>query len=692
MATSSVGSGVTVRPLVVEKPENGWAGLKHWRQDILAGLVVSMISLPFSLGIAVASGCDGHDGHAQPIVGITSAIIAGFILPFLGGSYVTVSGPAAGLAPILLASMMALGKGDLGAGYPLLLVAICIAGVLQLVLAKFKFAKLCALFPSAVVEGMLCAIGLLIIVKQLPALMGVKFHAHEFYEYILETPTHIAEGKPMVFLIGVLSLVLMFALSAGKAKWLKVVPPQVLAVIFGSTLGLIFGLKGDALINIPENPLSHGFTMPNFAGAWTDNTVWMAITTTVITLTLIDGIESLATVMAIDKIDPFHRKSDPNRTLSAMGVSNIVSSVAGGLTIIPGGVKSTACIMAGGRTQWANFYNACFLLVYLLLARPVINLMPYSVLAAMLIFTGYKLCRPKVWQHVAHIGSEQLFVFTVTVVATLATDLLWGIIIGIATKWLLTAWLTSTARVPAVNANGNGQLALASDASWSAWRWTKIVCNPVAHRESIDDAHHIYFQGPLVCFNLLQVNGELAKIPAQAKRVFLHITEQVPLVDHTSCERLLHYVDECERNGTARVEVIGLERMFPRSTFPSCMRTRGGRVVEDETPDAEYMATAREGDKLPAVGEAPEDAAAARSDGGMAWISLSDPATTSAGEVEQTLDRRSLANADMDWLDLTKASGEARPSRNRNVQARRDMDWLDLERSGDGPSGSLSPI
>ena len=155
---------------------------------------------------------------APPITGIISAIIAGFVLPFLGGSYVTVSGPAAGLAPILLASMMVLGKGDLGAGYPLLLVAICIAGVLQLVLAKFKFARLCAIFPAAVVEGMLCAIGLLIIVKQLPALMGVKFHAHEFYEYILETPTHIAKGKPMVFLISMLSLALMFKLSVSKAK------------------------------------------------------------------------------------------------------------------------------------------------------------------------------------------------------------------------------------------------------------------------------------------------------------------------------------------------------------------------------------------------------------------------------------------------------------------------------------------
>jgi carbonic anhydrase len=675
-----------ITPVVLDKPQNGIAGLKHWKHDIAAGLVVSLISLPFSLGIAVASG-------APPITGITSAIIAGFVLPFLGGSYVTVSGPAAGLAPILLASMMALGRGNLENGYPLLLVAICFAGCMQLILAKAKMARFSAIFPTAVVEGMLCSIGLLIIVKQFPALMGVKFHAHEFYEYLLETPTHIAEAQPIVFIIGVLSLALMFALSAGKAKWLKVVPPQVIAVVFGSILGLIFGLKGETLIHIPENPLAHGFQLPNFQGVWNDTGLWFTIVTTVITLTLIDGIESLATVMAIDKIDPFHRKSDPNRTLSAMGISNIVSSMAGGLTIIPGGVKSTACIMGGGRTQWANFYNACFLLVYLLLARPVINLMPYSVLAAMLIFTGYKLCRPKVWRHVAHIGAEQLLVFTVTVVATLATDLLWGIITGIATKWLLTCWFTSTAHVPAAaETNGDGHPAVLNpNASSAAWRWLRTFSNPVAHRESVADAHHIYFGGPLVSFNLLHVNGELARTPATAKRVFLHLTDHVPLVDHTSCERLLHYRDECDRNGTAVVELIGLDRMAPRSTFPTCMRTRYSQLSgppdvqrgdltngppSEQTAAAENLCSRSENGN-------PE----ANDAGGMTWISLSDPHATTDSVSLQPPNCQGQAQADMDWLDLEKASDGETRAKDGDTQARADMDWLDLAHAVGGAAG-----
>src|SRR3954465_11131089 len=178
----------------IVKPRNGLDGLKHWRHDIVAGLMVSLISLPFSLGIAVASG-------APPVSGLISAIIAGLVLPFLGGSYVTISGPAAGLAPALLAAMTILGKGDLKIGYPLLLVAICLTGLVQVVLARFKAARFSALFPSSVVEGMLASIGLLIVAKQLPLLIGHPFHAHEFWGIVAEVPSQLTQLVPSVFLI-----------------------------------------------------------------------------------------------------------------------------------------------------------------------------------------------------------------------------------------------------------------------------------------------------------------------------------------------------------------------------------------------------------------------------------------------------------------------------------------------------------
>src|SRR3954454_5984338 len=208
--------------VAAEKPRNGLGGLKHWRHDLLAGLVVSLISVPFSLGIAVASG-------APPICGLISAIIAGLVLPFLGGSYVTISGPAAGLAPALLAAMIILGRGDLKIGYPLLLVAICLTGLVQVVLARFRAARFCALFPTTVVEGMLASIGLLIIAKQLPLLFGHKFHAHEFWGIVAEAPSQFLRMEPKFFLLGTACLVLTFALGSLKARWMKVVPPQVIA-------------------------------------------------------------------------------------------------------------------------------------------------------------------------------------------------------------------------------------------------------------------------------------------------------------------------------------------------------------------------------------------------------------------------------------------------------------------------------
>src|SRR5437763_3330437 len=253
--------------LVAEKPRNGAAGLKEWRHDLIAGMVVSLVSLPFSLGIAVASG-------APPICGLISAIIAGLLLPFLGGSFVTVSGPAAGLAPALFASMMLLGRGDLAIGYPLLLGAICLTGLVQVVLAKFKLARFSAGFPAAVVEGMLASIGLLIIAKQLPLIMGTKFEAHEFWGIVREVPSRFARMDPKVFLLGIFCLGLIFALASLKARWVKIVPPQVIAAVVGLILAWFMGLSGDRLIFIPEEPFKNGFRLPNFYGLFTDHSLW----------------------------------------------------------------------------------------------------------------------------------------------------------------------------------------------------------------------------------------------------------------------------------------------------------------------------------------------------------------------------------------------------------------------------------
>ncbi|HVA51189.1 MAG TPA: SulP family inorganic anion transporter [Pirellulales bacterium] len=592
------GSVEAAPPVALEKPQNGLAGLKHWRYDLRSGFMVAMISLPFSMGIAITSG-------APPVCGIVSAIIAGFLLPFLGGSYVTISGPAAGLAPAIYAGIAWMGGVYLGgeasneevmaAGYPLVLVAIAIAGLLQVVLAKLKVARLSAMFPAAAIEGMLMAIGLLIIVKQFPLLLGQKFEAHEFWEILAETPSKLSAMNVQVFGLGIACVATLFILSAVPGRLFKMLPPPVWVFFLGTLASrYLLNLAPENLINVPAAPLANGIVLPKFTTVFGDVRLWLPLGYMVVTLLLIDGTESLATINAVDKIDPFRRRSDPDRTLEAMGVSNVASSMLGGLTIIPGIVKSTANIIGGGRTQWANFYNACFLLFFLLFARTWINMVPTAVLASILVFIGFKLCRPKVWRHVAHIGAEQFFICAVTVFATVTTDLLIGVGIGIGLKLMLNLWYTGL----------HHNLFGADDATRPALpvRLVNLFRNPVGERACSDGVYNLFFDRPLVCFNLFHVIRELQRVPPEAQVAYLHLGQNVTLIDHTTSETLAHYMDEFNsRPGDFRLELMGLDQTRPLSRHKSSMRLRipmtvgsgvTGDVAEPDDAGANLIGTA----------------------------------------------------------------------------------------------------
>ncbi|MFO0915972.1 MAG: SulP family inorganic anion transporter [Pirellulales bacterium] len=547
------------------KPQNGIAGLKHIRHDIISGIVVSLVSLPLSSGIAIASG-------VPPVYGLISAVIAGLVFPLIGGAYMTIAGPAAGLAPALFAIMVTMGGAGsadkLGEGYPHLLVVIFMVGCAQIVLAVLKLARYCALIPVSVVEGMLASIGLMIIVKQLPMFFGYTgtVHAHEFVHYLTEAPTFAREMTVPVFAVSFASLVMLFFLGSLKnVKFLKIVPPQLLSVIFGVLMSMLFRLNElgpGFLIKLPDQPF-HGFHLPNFADMLARTDLWYAAFMGVLTLTMIDGVESLATAMAIDRIDPYHRKSQPNRVLLAMGVSNILSSMVGGLTIIPGGVKSKVNIASGGRTLWANFTNSICLIIYMVFARDMINLIPKGVLAAVLIYTGWKMCEPIIWAHMAHIGKEQLGIFTLTVVATMLTDLLWGIVAGTVAMFVLNLYL----HWRAVSAARKAELPVPTFFQTIY----DFFANPVWKRELKGDTYHLYMNKPLVCFNSMKLCEELDRVPRSAKAVHIDLDPNVSLIDHTSCENLVAVVHEFSHNEMP-VQIVGLDRMTPVSEYHACTR------------------------------------------------------------------------------------------------------------------------
>ncbi|MBI3866281.1 MAG: SulP family inorganic anion transporter, partial [Planctomycetia bacterium] len=262
----------------------------------------------------------------------------------------------------------------------------------------------------------------------------------------------------------------------------------------------------------------------------------------------------------IDRIDPFHRKSEPNRLLLAMGISNIASSLVGGLTIIPGGVKSKVNIASGGRTLWANFTNAICLILYLLVGREWINMIPKGVLAAVLIYTGWKMCEPLIWNHIASIGRSQLAIFSLTVLATLLTDLLWGIVIGVIAKLILNAALYRRAIAVAEPQMNKPSIAETIGVFFR---------NPVASCELRGAEYHIHLDKPLVCFNSMALGKELDRVPSEAQSVFVHLDRKIGLIDHTSCEILMHVVREFSHNAVP-VSVVGLERMRRLSKHHAC--------------------------------------------------------------------------------------------------------------------------
>lgn len=408
---------------------------QHIRSDFLAGTVVFLVALPLCLGIAVASG-------ASPFAGIITGIIGGIVVGYLSNSNVSVAGPAAGLIAIVLAAITTLGFGNF-------LLAVMLAGVFQLILGFAKAGTISSYFPSGVIEGMLTAIGIIIIKKELPHAIGYdKEHEGDFFSYEL---TDVADkglfgeiihslnfAHTGAIIITIISIGILVAFNkVSFLKKIKVLPGALVVVIAGIIINEIFKatspslhIAGEHLVQLPTASTASEFfgqfTFPDFSG-FTNPAVWI----TAATIAAVASIETLLCLEAADKMDPMKRYSSANTELKAQGVGNILAGLIGGLPMTSVIVRTTANINAGAKTKIAAMVHGALLLMAVILIPALMNKMPMACLAAILIMIGLKLASPKVFIHMWKAGKYQFVPFIVTVVAVVATDLLKGVGIGL---------------------------------------------------------------------------------------------------------------------------------------------------------------------------------------------------------------------------------------------------------------------
>jgi MFS superfamily sulfate permease-like transporter len=403
------------------------------KQDIPAGLVVFLVALPLCLGIALASG-------APLFSGLIAGFVGGILVALASGSQLAVSGPAAGLTVIVLHAITDIGS------YPGFLLAVVLAGCIQIVLGYVKAGTIGNYFPSSVIKGMLAAIGVILIIKQIPHALGYDLDYEGDFQFFQPDSENsfsalfsaINKVNMGAVLISVASLMVLVGWTKLKNKHLLAIPAPLVVVLIGIGLNKLFesanpvlALRDNHLVSVPVasslGEFFTFFTFPDFSFI-TNPSVYKAA----FTLAIIASIETLLSIEAIDKIDPYKRDTPSNRELKAQGIGNIVSGLLGGLPITAVIVRGAANVNSGAQSKLSAVLHGVFLLLSAIFIPTLINLIPYASLAAILLVTGYKLTRVSLYKNMYKVGLNQFIPFTLTVIAIVFTDLLIGISIGMA--------------------------------------------------------------------------------------------------------------------------------------------------------------------------------------------------------------------------------------------------------------------
>src|SRR5579871_1931974 len=400
--------------------------------DLKSGFFVSLIALPLCLGIALANAC-------PPVAGIITAIVGGLLVSFIGGCQLSIKGPAAGLIIIVLGAVLDLGAGDAALGYRRMLAVAAVAALLQIVFALLKAARFGRLMPPSIIHGMLSAIGIIIIAKQIHVLVGATPHGKTPLALISEIPNSLFAMNPELAFIGLFALALMVLLPLIPNRRLKAAPEALIALLVVVPIGLywhldvthnyifldhVYSIGPEYLVNLPKSLLT-SFVWPDFSVL-----SQAAAYKYILSFALVGSIESVLTVIAVDSITK--TTSNLNRDLLGIGVGNFLCALIGGLPMIAEVVRSKANVDSGAASRLANFFHGVFLLLFVSLLAPIIKAIPLAALAAMLMVVGLRLASISQFRHIFAMGADQFAVFLLTLVVTVAEDLLIGILAGSA--------------------------------------------------------------------------------------------------------------------------------------------------------------------------------------------------------------------------------------------------------------------
>ncbi len=537
-------------------------GHEYFRHDFISGILVFLIALPLSIGIARAS-------NFPPTAGVLAAIIGGLVVTFLQGSYLTIKGPAAGLVVIVYSCVSAFGGGILG--YEYTLAAIVLSGIIQIILGLFRTGTIGDIFPSAVVQGMLASIGLMIIFRQTPVLLGAEEYSKSFLVPWATLQAFFHTFNPYIAIIGVLSLLLLFIMPVIENKYIKLIPAPMLVVAVSMAMGYAmnlqhthqytfvdgstFTLSPDFLVDMPTR-VWQALAFPNF-GKIFSLTTWKYV----LMLALVGSVESIASAKAVDILDPERRKSDLNKDLFALGIGNMICGFMGALPIINEMVRSSANIQNGAKTRWSNFYHGLFLLLFVAFAGSLIHRLPLTAVAALLIYTGFRLCTPKLFLEMYKQGRVEFIVFIVTIVTSFAYDILIGILTGTTLNFLLHLYIGTPIK-------------------------SMFFSNISIIKNEKERTYILYINDATLFSNFNSLKNKLDSIPHGYSIIIDFSNAKV--VDNTAMEHLHYYGEDYLKTGGILV-VRGMENLVPWSAHPLSLR-----VLRKATDAKEMLDTSRE--------------------------------------------------------------------------------------------------